>query len=571
MFLANSLKEKLKRTYLENDPDAIGKPPFSYNPPPNDPRVLLSFKGTARGLPPNPSEEFTTQKLQAMDTKEWSSKFTVPKLRREWQTKVEIDFEDKHKKFPDDMMLPKVKKSKEYVKELIDPDILELKQKRWNISSDCQTKLRPELKKTLFEVSHGLKDFKVVPLKEHVVEEGCDSRDNRIVDGMKWEISTKLEENEKKYLHEATKELAIDNSNRYWKENEYNRENGEPYPISEDRKKVEIIRYFKKYRTPYQKSMDLYKTMQKVQDLTALERAEVEKNVLYKNPGSRYQERINALVFKEMFNTYRYKYNELTGKLDKEEIKRRQREENKFRWRDDDLVQKIISINNLEDIKWFKPNYTKERISQSQDKLRRELLRPLVIKGNDIHIEQEKIKEKLDEEEKKRQKRELLLKQKSFSKRTNKSIDNSKYPIPKSLYESMSNLPITTDENISKICQSQSIEKGSLGDSAKTPDDDHFLEAYQKVTEKEVARLNRLYRKNKDNIEYVYSHPGTFREFDFDEKVKSRMNTDDGVSGSPRKKKEKEKLWSCCLNADEHSKGCQKTIVKKFKWIYDGP
>ena len=92
MFLANSLKEKLKRTYLENDPDAIGKPPFSYNPPPNDPRVLLSFKGTARGLPPNPSEEFTTQKLQAMDTKEWSSKFTVPKLRREWQTKVEIDF-----------------------------------------------------------------------------------------------------------------------------------------------------------------------------------------------------------------------------------------------------------------------------------------------------------------------------------------------------------------------------------------------------------------------------------------------------------------------------------------------
>ena len=427
MFLANSLKEKLKRTYLENDPDAIGKPPFSYNPPPNDPRVLLSFKGTARGLPPNPSEEFTTQKLQAMDTKEWSSKFTVPKLRREWQTKVEIDFEDKHKKFPDDMMLPKVIKSKEYVKELIDPDILELKQKRWNISSDCQTKLRPELKKTLFEVSHGLKDFKVVPLKEHVVEEGCDSRDNRIVDGMKWEISTKLEENEKKYLHEATKELAIDNSNRYWKENEYNRENGEPYPISEDRKKVEIIRYFKKYRTPYQKSMDLYKTMQKVQDLTALERAEVEKNVLYKNPGSRYQERINALVFKEMFNTYRYKYNELTGKLDKEEIKRRQREENKFRWRDDDLVQKIISINNLEDIKWFKPNYTKERISQSQDKLRRELLRPLVIKGNDIHIEQEKIKEKLDEEEKKRQKRELLLKQKYDLVKPEYSCGNSRF------------------------------------------------------------------------------------------------------------------------------------------------
>lgn len=581
MFLANSLKEKLKRSYLENDSDAFGKPPFPYNPPPNDPRVLLSFKGSARGLPSAPSEEFTTQKLQALDKKEWESKFTLSKLRKEWETKVELDFENKHKKFSDDMMLPKVLQSKEYVKELIDPDILELKQKRWNISSDCQTKIRPELKKTLFEVSHGLKDFKVVPLKEHIVEEGVDSRNSRIIDGMKWEISTKIEENEKKYLHEITKEIAKENSTQYWKENEYNRLNGEPLPISEERKKLEIIRYFKKYRTPYQKSLDLYRTMKKVRDLTALERAEVEKSVLYRNPGSKYKEKINAIVFREMFNTYRYKYNELTGKLDKEEIKKRQREENKFHWKDEDLVDKIIQINNLEDIKWFKPEFVSNRLCHSQEKLKKELLKPLVIKGNDIHIEQEKIKEKLDEEYKKQQKRELLLKQKKFPKKTLDKIATSKYPISKSLYESLSKTQ--NDDDISKCSISiknqmiNSMNNSLGGEMNKSNDDDHFLEAYQKVAEAEVGRLNKLYRKNKDNIHYLYSHPGTYREFDFDEKKKKIMtssnepNENSQPQNVEQKGQGKTKLWSCCMNADEKSKGCQRSIVKKFKWIYDEP
>ena len=111
----------------------------------------------------------------------------------------------------------------------------------------------------------------------------------------------------------------------------------------------------------------------------------------------------------------------------------------------------------------------------------------------------------------------------------------------------------------------------------KSNDDDHFLEAYQKVAEAEVGRLNKLYRKNKDNIQYVYSHPGTYREFDFDEKKKRVLtNSNDPKENEQshqieQKGQGKTKLWSCCMNADEKSKGCQRSIVKKFKWIYDEP
>ena len=58
-------------------------------------RRILTFKGKERGLPPLPNEEFTTQKLKGLDEKEWENKFTLSRLRNEWKTKVEIDFENR--------------------------------------------------------------------------------------------------------------------------------------------------------------------------------------------------------------------------------------------------------------------------------------------------------------------------------------------------------------------------------------------------------------------------------------------------------------------------------------------
>ena len=69
------------------------------------------------------------------------------------------------KKFLEEDVKPKVlnqcfillkyqaKEAKKYVKVLVDADILELNKKCWNISSSVNENIRPELKKTLFEVN----------------------------------------------------------------------------------------------------------------------------------------------------------------------------------------------------------------------------------------------------------------------------------------------------------------------------------------------------------------------------------------------------------------------------------
>ena len=49
MFLANSLKEKLKRNFLENETDNIDQTKHPYKAPPKDPRVLLSFRQGGEG------------------------------------------------------------------------------------------------------------------------------------------------------------------------------------------------------------------------------------------------------------------------------------------------------------------------------------------------------------------------------------------------------------------------------------------------------------------------------------------------------------------------------------------
>ena len=44
---------------------------------------------------------------------------------------------------------------------------------------------------------------------------------------------------------------------------------------------------------------------------------------------------------------YKYKYNEKTGKLSKEELLKKQKEKNRLRWSDIDLSNKIFAINEL--------------------------------------------------------------------------------------------------------------------------------------------------------------------------------------------------------------------------------
>ena len=552
MFLANSLKEKLKRNFLENETNNMEQTKFPYKSPPKDPRVLLSFRQGADGEDEQenliPQTFFSTQKLQSLDRKEWENTFTLDKLHSEWKTRVNLDFENNYKKISDDFILPNVIQSKIDMKNLVDPDKLELKKKPWNISYNIKSDVKPELQKKLFEIQSGLSDFKVVPIKKNFVEEGVDSRDHLEVDGSVWNVSNQV--SLKEFKTDDNKKLtdAKENTLRYWKTNNDFRRNEQPFPIPEEKKKIEVIRYFKKYRTPYQKNIDYYKTMQKIKEDTFIERENTEKLVKYKNPGSdKHPEKINSLVFKEMYNTYRYKYNEATGRLSKEELKKKQREKNRFKWSDVDLANKILAVNKLTGEKFFDKEgsktvnrefmRSKNRSSYSQESTRNNsYLFPLVSKGTDIHLEEEKIKEKLNEEYKRKKKRELLL-----NTRANRSFKDdkfeSKYPLSKKNYETIKKVEQEENPNSYKINDSESdkIDKkipSNIMELIKTkslPNQNeylnmiskssncgpYFLEAYNKVAEKEIKRLNYIENKNRLEKTFEYIHPGTYREFVF--------------------------------------------------------
>ena len=640
MFLANSLKEKLRRNFIENDTaDTIEQTKFPYQKKKKDPRVLLSFRQKGDGENQDyliPQNFFSTQKLQSLDRKEWESTFTLEKLHSEWKTRVNLDFENNYKKFSDDFVLPDVKKAKEKIKDLVNPDRLELKNKNWNISYNIKDDIKPELSKALFEIENGFKDFKVIPLKTPEVNEGVDTRDHIELDGKIWDISNQVNKKELKDNEEKKLNDAKENTIKYWRNNDEMRQNESPYPISNERKKIEIIRYFKKYRTPYQKNIDYYKTMEKIKEDTFIEREQAEKKVKYKNPGSeKYPEKINALVLKEMYSLYKNKYNETVGKLSKDELLKKQKQRNRFKWFDTDLSNKIYAINELTGDKFFerskdekklknsnkKNNYNtitydtsldnksfgleyynstrnksneknlRESYFQEQQKRKRNrfYLAPLVSKGNEIYIEEEKMKDKSNKEYK-ITKRKLSLMKSLTDKNFYGEKYESKYPLNKRKYETIKKIEkeeslkddykindydkkINVPDNLFELLKeskkdsnkSQTVSTYFDVISKKSNCGKFFLPAYDKVAEKEARRIISLNKKNRLTKTFEYMHPGTYREFIFTEN--EITNKDENIIQRP--KKVKMNLWSCCLNTDKNSQGCQKKAIKNFRWIYN--
>ena len=563
MFLANSLKEKLKKNYYSNEVDLNEHIKFEYKLPKKDPRQLLSFREDILNLSNEINPKFSGKQLRSLDKKEWENTFTLKKLKNEFNRKTELNFDYKYKKFPDDAILPYVSESKKYVKNLIEPDILELKKKEWDISVDVHNQKRPELKQTIFEVIHGLKDFKVVPLKEKKFINGCDTRNSAFILGKKkWDFSKFISDKEMRSLSSANLFNANENSVKYWRDNSNNRSLQKPFPISENRKKIEVIRYFKPYIIPSKKTLEYNRIMKKVKELTLFDREKAEKKVKYDNPDleDKYPEKINALVFKEMYKRYLYKYNELTGNLSKEEIKRKQREENKFKWKDEDLIDKILAVKNIKETSFF--NKKKMRKSESQDNIRRKILEHLVIKGNEIKNEEEIIKEKIQEEYKIKKKKELLKKPKKNINIIGK-IDDSKYPIPKIEYDRLLNeSEISSNEND----ENSNITNNNLNYS-EIETKELFIDAYEKIAKNEIEKQEKKNKDNKKNLIFKYHHPGTFREFVYEENIIMRDAPE--LPEYTVKKKVKDFLWSCCLNSDKNSKGCQKIIYKKNKWIFE--
>ena len=610
MFLANSLKEKLKRDYIEGDTDSEG-PLFRYEPPPKNPEILLSFKETNKSNQAIESPllwNIPSHQLQSFDKKEWEKTFTLNRLHERWKEKGLIDFDYKFKKFPDNSAFKGVAEKKAYINNLRDPDILCLKPRKWNISTAAHEKYKPELKKVIFQEKHGLGEFMVVPLKIPNPPEGVDSRDKQEIDGCIWNVSNFVDKKEIEEKDDQELFMAKENSIKYWRKNEEDRFHQRPLPISNERKKIEVIRYYKKYRTPVQKSIDFENTMDKVKEATVFEKEIVIKKVKKNNPGmERYPEKIDAIVFREMYNTYKDKYNEFIGNLPKEELKRRQMEKNKFRWNDKDLVNKITAINKFTNTGIFDDipnNLTFEKNIKEADKslktdlsnkvpidqstkntMRRSqslnysnsILLPLVIRGNEINKEEERIEEKLEEEYKKEQKRQLLLESKRFVKKKLENKFESRYPLTKEEYNSTKlatenqDLSGTLKKNKTFISANNINEEDikAMNEISKSSEcNTHFLEAYNKIAEKEYEKMVKNNRKEND-MTYTYSHPGIYRTFNYVEKVtriKRDITGEETTEIIPQKKEES--FWSCCMNSDKNSKGCQRIASKKFKWNY---
>ena len=610
MFLANSLKEKLKRDYIEGDTDSEG-PLFRYEPPPKNPKILLSFKETNKSNQAIESPllwNIPSHQLQSFDKKEWEKTFTLNRLHERWKEKGLIDFDYKFKKFPDNSAFKGVAEKKAYINNLRDPDILCLKPRKWNISTAVHEKYKPELKKVIFQEKHGLGEFMVVPLKIPNPPEGVDSRDKQEIDGGIWNVSNFVDKKEIEEKDDQELFMAKENSIKYWRKNEEDRFHQRPLPISNERKKIEVIRYYKKYRTPVQKSIDFENTMDKVKEATVFEKENVIKKVKKNNPGmERYPEKIDAIVFREMYNTYKDKYNEFIGNLPKEELKRRQMEKNKFRWNDKDLVNKITAINKFTNTGIFDDipnNLTFEKNIKEADKslktdlsnkvpidqstkntMRRSqslnysnsILLPLVIRGNEINKEEERIEEKLEEEYKKEQKRQLLLESKRFVKKKFENKFESRYPLTKEEYNSTKlatenhDLSGTLKKNKTFISANNINEEDikAMNEISKSSECNiHFLEAYNKIAEKEYEKMVKNNRKEND-MTYTYSHPGIYRTFNYVEKVtriKRDITGEETTEIIPQKKEES--FWSCCMNSDKNSKGCQRIASKKFKWNY---
>jgi hypothetical protein len=405
------------------------------------------------------------------------------------------------------------------------------------------------LKKTLFEVHHGFNNYLVTPLKDKFVEEGTESRDVHIF-GEDWNVSSKLEKNEKKMLDTDLFIKSMNNTQKYWRNKNYYRMNEMELPISSERKQVEEPRYYKSYQSPRSLTIYNYEKMKRAKNDLWLEREKVLREETMKNLGS-VPEKIQCIVEKRMFPKYKERFDILTGK--KKEIVIESK--NKTHWKDDELMEKIELINNWKDTNWFRPNKT-----FNPEIKKREILKQLVPNKDKILREQERLREEKISENKRKMKHDLMeQKHQEIKQKKINPIQLSKYPINQSIFETTKNNYYSDSEREQKGLATLYINKDKSNYKFEIDDKKLFLDAYKKVLIKKdnSVKRNKTTYNNENNkwIQFRYHHPGKYREFIYKT----------GGGDIPRKE-ETFMAWSCCNNIDKNSKGCQRVKINRHKW-----
>ena len=559
MFLADSLNEKLKHSLSQFDMINSNKIKPKYSPRPQNPKILHYH--------PHPFGDENSN----LNNVNFEKNFSLYKLHKKWDRKWNLNFDKNYRKFSLDCISEKAKNSKSFIKDLLDPDLFESKKPKWNISNKANEKFRTSLKKNVFEFMNGLNEFPIVALKEKNIPEGVDSRDEPTSDKIiNWKISSQLNEQEIKELNNKEREKDFYNTQKYWKKNKNNREKGEVFKVSQERKKIEEPRYFKPYKDPKTLTSYYYNTMNKVKENLWIEREKIEKKVKNEIPESeKFKEKVDYLVNKKMYNEYKEQFDIMIGKKKEKKIDNRKQ----YNWKDEEIVDKIETISDWKDIKWFRPD---NKIMSDKNK-KVELLKCLVKDSYNIKKEEDKIKEEIEESKRKKSRLELIRKKSGKSKNLNQTIFLSKYPVDKKAHDFnmriyQNNFP-HSNSALNILSHKEKIENEKINENEK----EIFLEAYKKVVIKDEKKKKKRSLsgiiKNKF-IEYHYYHPGVYRGF-IEKKIKdlSPKNENQEFSTNKKKKKLEEEYfaWSCCLNRDRFSKGCSCEVTKKRRWNYDIP
>ena len=573
MFLANSLNNKLKKSFSDLDIQKEEEQKFAYKMNEHNPLSLFVFRI-------NP--EFNSEELHKMTDDEFFKKFTIDKLHEKWERKLNVNFDLSNKKFPY-AISERAKTAKAYVKELVEKDLFESKKPKWNISNKPNDKcFKPPLKKTLFQLSNGLTDYHVVPLKEKKVNPGIDIKYELITENNYWNKCSVLGDKDKKKKFKEILENASFNSQKYWNNNNENRISSAPFIVSKTRQNIEKTRYFKPYKDPLTLEKFNYKTMKKVKDLLWIEREKVFEDIKKKVPKSEKNiEKVNALVHKQMYDKYKEKFDIITGK----KIEKKSNGRPKSNWKDMEIAEKIQSIADWKDINWYKPYKTEI----SDDNKRIELLKPLVNNKFNVLNEERKLKDEKLAEDKKRLKLALMKQKNDFRKEHNQnSLKISKYPIDKNIYEynkqfNDNEFQMTENEDLDIISDPNNI-LNEMKENNSDSNRKYFLNAYKNVILEKIKTNKRVmshYKNSKSWIENKYYHPGTFREFIYTkekEQPKNNNNNNNKNNNNINNKNkskaeievtEKFMAWSCCMNKIKESRGCHCERINKHRWNLD--
>ena len=292
--------------------------------------------------------------------------------------------------------------------------------------------------------------------------------------------------------------------------------------------------------------------------------------------------------------------------MSKGELLKIQKKNNRFKWFDNDLSKKIYAVNELTGEKFVEKSKEEENSTSLinnnyNTKNYESKINNKSIGGDSFSIKYKNarnLKESYSQENQRRGRNKLYLAQlvpKGTDINSENTLDEkyeSKYPLGKKKYDYIkkkekeesqkadykindydkihvkvpSNLLEIMNDPKKNSSKSQILNTYLDIISKKSKVSPFFLPAYNKIAEKEIKRINSQEQKNRLTKTFHYMHPGTYREFVFTEN--EIVNKEDNRPQT-KTKKITVNLWSCCLNSDKNSKGCQRTTTRNFRWIYD--